>query len=179
MTEPHLLTDRDELEGLFDELAAELRRLGIRAEIVMVGGSWMLWHTERAATRDVDSGRRFDSDLTEAIDRVGTRHDLAEDWLNDHAAAFWPNGARYDECTVVYQHEHLIVRTPAPEVIFVMKLYRADPQDREDLISLWPMCPSRMPPTRQLPLSRRIHTPQKTNTSRATSPTSSATLRPI
>ena len=29
---------------------------------------------------------------------------------------------------------------PGPEVIFVMKLYRADPQDRENLVSLWPLC---------------------------------------
>jgi hypothetical protein len=34
----------------------------------------------------------------------------------------------------------LVVRTPSPEVIFVIKLYRADPQDREDLVSLWPLC---------------------------------------
>lgn len=37
----------------------------------MVGGSWMLWHTQRAAPRDVDSARRFATDLTEAINRVG------------------------------------------------------------------------------------------------------------
>jgi hypothetical protein len=33
----------------------------------------------------------------------------------------------------------LVVRTPSPEIVFVTKLYRADPQDR-DLISLWPLC---------------------------------------
>ena len=33
-----------------------------------------------------------------------------------------------------------MVRTPPAEVIFVMKLYRADPQDREDLLTLWPTC---------------------------------------
>ncbi|HEY5890244.1 MAG TPA: hypothetical protein VIW94_06060 [Acidimicrobiia bacterium] len=41
---------------------------------------------------------------------------------------------------MVYQNQNLEVRTPAPEVIFVMKLYRADPQDREDLVTLWPLC---------------------------------------
>ena len=41
---------------------------------------------------------------------------------------------------IVYQHGTLVVGAPAPEIIFVMKLYRADPQDREDLISLWPLC---------------------------------------
>jgi hypothetical protein len=104
----------------------------------MVGGSWMLWHSQRASTRDVDPARRFETDLSEAIDRVGSRHDLRQGWLNDAAAAFWPPGASYDDCEIVYEHEALVARTPSAEIVFVMKLYRADPQDREDLISLWP-----------------------------------------
>jgi hypothetical protein len=71
-----LLDDRSELEALFDELAEELARLGISADVVMVGGSWMLWHSRRASTRDVDSARRFDTDLSGAVVRVGARHDL-------------------------------------------------------------------------------------------------------
>ncbi len=90
--------------------------------------------------RDVDSARRFDSDLSEAVARVASRHDLQQGWLNDAAAAFWPAGARYDDCEIVYQSDTLIVRTPGPDVIFVMKLYRAEPQDREDLVSIWPVC---------------------------------------
>ena len=43
----------------------------------MVGGAWMLWRSQRAATRDVDSARRITVDLTEAVRRVGTRHDLS------------------------------------------------------------------------------------------------------
>lgn len=135
-----LLLDRNELKSLFDELAEELSRLGTSAEIVMVGGSWMLWHARRTSTRDVDSARRFDTDLSEAIDRVGARHNLRQGWLNDSAAMFWPSNASYDDCEVAYQHPALRVRTPAPDIIFVMKLYRADPQDREDLITLWPLC---------------------------------------
>lgn len=106
----------------------------------MVGGAWMLWHSHRASTRDVDSARRFNTDRSQAIDRVGVRHDLRSGWLNDAAAAFWPSGASYDDCQVVYQHQVLVVPTPHPDVIFVMKLYRADPQDREDLVTLWPLC---------------------------------------
>jgi hypothetical protein len=48
----------------------------------------MLWHSLRASTRDVDSGRRFDEDLSQAIGRVGARHDLRAGWLNDKAAQF-------------------------------------------------------------------------------------------
>jgi hypothetical protein len=106
----------------------------------MVGGSWMLWHAHRGATRDVDSARRFANDLSEAVAEVGARHDLSPRWLNDAAAAFWPSGASYDDCQVVYEHPALVVRTPSPEVMFVMKLYRADPQDREDLVTLWNLC---------------------------------------
>ncbi|CAN5868431.1 hypothetical protein BH23ACT5_BH23ACT5_12450 [soil metagenome] len=134
-----LLSDRAELESLFDELADELARLGTSAEIVMVGGAWMLWHSQRVSTRDVDSARRFDPDVSEAIDRVGKRHDLRQGWLNDAAASFWPLGASYDDCEIVYQLPALVVRSPAPDVIFVMKMYRADPQDREDLVTLWPL----------------------------------------
>lgn len=137
---PGLLSDRGELEALFDELAAELRRLCVAAEVVMVGGAWLLWHAQRSATRDVDSARRLDPQLGDAIDAVGQRHDLRSGWLNDAAAAFWPAGASFEDCAVVYDQEPLVVRAPPPEVVFVMKLCRADPQDREDMVLLWPMC---------------------------------------
>jgi hypothetical protein len=98
MTPPGLLTGHDQLESLFDELAEELQLLDTVADVVMVGGAWMLWHSQRASTRDVDSARRFDNDLSEAVDRVGSRHELAEGWLNDAAAAYWPSGGNYDDC---------------------------------------------------------------------------------
>jgi hypothetical protein len=65
---------------------------------------------------------------------------LREGWLNDAATAFWPSGASYESCVTVFDQEALVVRTPNADVIFVMKLLRADPQDREDLITLWPLC---------------------------------------
>jgi hypothetical protein len=137
---PGLLGDRGELEALFDELASELGRLRVAADVVMVGGAWLLWHAQRVATRDVDNARRLGPQLSKAIDAVGQRHDLRSGWLNDAAAAFWPAGASLEDASVVYDRESLVVRAPAPEVVFVMKLYRADPQDREDMVLLWPMC---------------------------------------
>lgn len=66
-----LLSDRSELESLFHELPDELSRLDISTEVVMVGGSWKLWHAQRASTRDVDSARRFETDLGEAAGSSG------------------------------------------------------------------------------------------------------------
>lgn len=135
-----LLEDRAELEALFDELNLELAALGTTAHVVMVGGAWMLWHSRRLSTRDVDSARKLSSDLAATVEKIADRHDLSRQWLNDSAAPFWPSTADYEDCEVVYQQPALEVRVPGPEVIFVMKLYRADPQDREDLVSLWPLC---------------------------------------
>lgn len=140
MSTSSLLNDRNELESLFDELAMELEGLGLAAEVVMVGGSWMLWHSQRSATRDVDSAQRFANDLAEAIERVANRHDLSDHWLNDNAAPYWPANASFDDCAVVFERAALVVRTPPPDVIFVMKLYRSDPQDREDMVTIWPLC---------------------------------------
>lgn len=131
---------RTDLEQLFEELADELGPSGATVDVVMVGGGWLLWHAERAATRDVDSARRLAPDVATAVQVVAARHDLADDWLNDRAAAFWPTGASMGDCATVYERGRLIVRTPPPEVVFVMKLYRGFPQDYEDLISLWPRC---------------------------------------
>jgi hypothetical protein len=131
---------RSDLEQLFEELADELSPSGAIVDIVMVGGGWLLWHAARAATRDVDSARRLAPDVATAVQTVASRHDLADDWLNDRAAGFWPTNASIDECVTVYERGRLIVRTPPPDVIFAMKLYRGSPQDHEDLISLWPRC---------------------------------------
>jgi len=135
-----LIEDRSELEALFEELSEEISMLGTSVQVVMVGGAWMLWHSQRTSTRDVDSARRLRPELEGAIGKVAERHDLSNRWLNDSAAAFWPSNASYEACRVAYQNSNLEVRTPDPDVIFVMKIYRADPQDREDLVTLWPLC---------------------------------------
>ena len=53
MTTSLLHGGRDELERLFDEVREEFSRLGITGEVLMVGGSWMLWFGLRDSTRDV------------------------------------------------------------------------------------------------------------------------------
>ena len=143
----------------------------------MVGGSWMLWHLQRASTRDVDSARRFETDLGEAVDRVGSRHNLRQGWLNDAAAAFWPAGASYDDCESVYEHEALVVRTPSAEIVFVMKLYRADPQDRETSSASGRSAASLTPTTPSRPSGAPTRTHPRTSTWPGTSPRSPTTPR--
>jgi hypothetical protein len=134
-----LLNDRDELESL-----SASSPMSSPGSVPLLTSSW--WAVPgcsgtRNERRPVTSIRLAASTPTSAPPSIESeRHDLRQGWLNDAAAAFWPSGAGYGDCEVVYEHAALVVRTPGPEVIFVMKLYRADPQDREDLIRLWPLC---------------------------------------
>ena len=96
MTGSLLHGGREELKRLFDEVAEEFNRLGITGEVLMVGGSWMLWFGLRDSTRDVDSARRLPTEAASAIAAVAGRHDLDPDWLNDTATAFLPFG--FDIC---------------------------------------------------------------------------------
>ena len=132
--------DRDDLDALFADLGRELDEAGAAAEIVMVGGSWLLWHTQRTATRDVDSAKRLDANVVDAARQIAARRDLADDWLNDRASAFWPADADFADCTVAHESAGLVVKVPPACVVFVMKLYRASPQDYEDMVLLWPDC---------------------------------------
>lgn len=106
----------------------------------MVGGSWLLWFEERKATRDVDSARQITKGAAVAVARVAARHDIDADWVNNRAAAFLPHDFDPRSCTTVFDRGGLTVQAPPPETIFLMKLNRASPQDREDMVLLWKRC---------------------------------------
>jgi hypothetical protein len=140
MTASLLHGGRDELERLFDEVADEFTRLDIIGEVLMVGGSWMLWFGLRDSTRDVDSARKLPAEAAPVIADMARRHDLDPDWLNDSATPFLPFGLDLTSCATVYSSDSLTVSTPPPDTIFLMKLQRASAPDREDMIALWPLC---------------------------------------
>lgn len=78
--------------------------------------------------------------FTLAVRRLSARHALDADWLNDRATPYWPADADYEDCTTAHVAGGLTVRVPSARVIFLMKLYRAHPQDYEDMVLLWPHC---------------------------------------
>lgn len=137
MTE--LLT-RDDILRYLGEVAEELPDTA-REEVVIVGGSMLACRDLRDATRDVDSARSMSQQLLGAASRVADRHDLNTEWLNSHAAGFVPNGA-FDivDPDPVLTTETLVVYTATADAVFLMKLFAGRPQDRDDLVALWPHC---------------------------------------
>ena len=120
------------------EVADELHPSGTQHVLVMVGGALLAWHGLRDATRDIDSVRRFDEELAEAVRRVAERHDLAPEWINYHAAAFLPQTFVFEECELLIDHDRLRVLGAPLRQVFLMKLRAGRAQDHEDLVAIWP-----------------------------------------
>lgn len=129
-----------EIRVHLQEVADQLDRSGPQRTLVLVGGALLAWHGLRDTTRDVDSLRRLDEELRRAVERVADLHGLTADWLNDNAAGFRPITFEEKDCDVLLDHSLLLVLGAPLDQVFLMKLYRVDAQDYEDLIRLWPQC---------------------------------------
>jgi hypothetical protein len=121
-------------------LADELKPKEPKHEIVLVGGALLALHDLRQTTHDMDSITLLSTQLHEAIIAVANRHNLSPDWLNDRARSFTPATLSLDQCELIFESPSLNVFGAPFDQVFVMKLYRNDAQDFEDMITLWPLC---------------------------------------
>lgn len=137
MTAARPLTGAEIIE-LVGEVPERLEPGGTQHVVVIVGGSLLAWRGLRASTEDVDSVTRFDGELRRAVEHVAAAHDLPPRWLNDNAAMFLPATFERDDCDVLMDHPRLLVLGAPLEVVFVMKMYRADPNDQADMVAIWP-----------------------------------------
>jgi hypothetical protein len=136
---------RDKIVALVTEVADELPVREPRQTIIVVGGSLLAWHGLRDTTADVDSIRRLDAELQQAVARVAERHDLAASWLNDSAAAYWPQTLDESACEELLDHQSLLVLGAPYRAVFLMKLFAARATDHDDLVRLWRLCSFQTP----------------------------------
>lgn len=129
----------EEITSLLHEVAGEMAD-GTGQTIVMVGGALLALRGLREATRDVDTATAVDADLRDAVARVASRHDLAPQWLNDHARPFLP--VTFDEtaCEVLIDRPGLTVLGAPLDQVFLMKLFASRATDVDDLEVLWEHC---------------------------------------
>lgn len=136
-----VLFDRHTILELLEEVAARLAEVDHpRAELIVVGGSFMALKGLRTGTADVDTVTRLDRVITAAVAEVAARRELRSDWLNDRAAPFAPAGLSSDECEVLFDHGRLVALGPPPDAVFLMKLQAARAGDADDMRALWPTC---------------------------------------
>lgn len=135
-----LSLERDDIERYVSEVADELAGSGVQRVVIIVGGALLAMHGLRAATRDVDSVKRLDEELTAAIARVASRHGLAPRWLNDSALPFLPATFDEDACETILERQSLLVLGAPLDQVFLMKLNASRAADTDDLRALWPFC---------------------------------------
>jgi hypothetical protein len=91
------LLTRERIIQAFELLNGELASAGVRAECYLVGGAVMcLALNARAATKDVDGWFTEPQEVRKAARRVAEQMHLPDDWLNDAAKAFVPQGAAFE-----------------------------------------------------------------------------------
>ena len=85
------MLSKDDIVRLLNELADELEAQGIHGDLFLVGGAAMaLAYSARRATRDLDAVFEPKQVIYQAAHRVGNRHGLPDDWLNDGVKGFLP-----------------------------------------------------------------------------------------
>jgi len=87
--------------ALFERIADRLDPQ-VPVDIVIAGGSSLAYFGIRNLTVDVDVVSEIPEALTEQIVRMANEHDLAADWMNNHARSFRPEDADTD--VIVFSH---------------------------------------------------------------------------
>lgn len=125
------------LHGLFAELSAELGQRDQTAQLFVVGGAAMaLAYDNTRLTRDVDAAFEPTSLVRQLSRKLGERHGLEPDWINDAVKGFLPGtDAR---ARTVYESDFLLVQVASPEYLLAMKLHsgRAE-RDIDDAVTLF------------------------------------------
>lgn len=134
------LLSREALIALLDELGAELDRDGHHGHLFVVGGAAMtLAYNTRRSTRDLDAVFEPKVVVYEAAGRIGKRHDLPPDWLNDAVKGFAPG--EDPNATTLLERPGLSVRVASPPYLFAMKAVAARVErDAGDLTQLFRLC---------------------------------------
>lgn len=131
---------RDERINAFESLDKELERMGVQANLFVVGGAAMaIAYDARRATTDVDAVFVPVKEVRTAARRVAEELGLEDDWLNDGVKGFVP-GVDVDQIGV-YEGSNLHVAAASPRFLLAMKLMASRTErDTDDIKTLYELC---------------------------------------
>lgn len=126
---------RADLNKLFSLLNEELRRVGIRGELFLVGGAVMcLAYNARPSTLDVDAVFRPVGEVRKAAARAAVRAGVDPGWLNDAVKGFV---SEQGDFAPFLELDHLNIMMAQPEYMLAMKCLAmrlgAEFHDEEDV----------------------------------------------
>jgi hypothetical protein len=128
-----VLTKSQIVEAL-EHLDRALARDGVRAELYLVGGAVMcIAINARASTKDVDGWFTQPQAVRAAARQVAAELGLPDDWLNDAAKGFIPEGARFERWRAF---GHLDVSVAEDRTLLAMKCAAARSEEDSNDIRL-------------------------------------------
>ena len=140
MSDTSVPMDADAVRSTLTDVAQELGPHGPQHTVVIVGGAHLALTGIRESTVDIDSITLLDDELKSAIKSVALNRGIQLNWLNDDARGFTPATFDLGECEVIFESDRLRVLAPPMRQIFVMKLYRSNARDFEDMTAIWSRC---------------------------------------
>lgn len=136
MQAPAARLTRDELEFGLKTVIHRLQERGRPAELRIIGGAAIsLWHNAaRGATQDIDAVLSPADAILDVAKVIAVEQGWPEDWVNDKAQIFLPNGMgiRGEEWEIVYAHTHVTVKVASLDMLIAMKLNAAQRRARRE-----------------------------------------------
>ncbi len=125
---------RPELKEALRELSRELRLMGVKAHLYIVGGAAIsLAFDARRVTMDIDAlildGH---GPVTDAARRIGRRRGWPTSWLNEQAVSAMPH-EKDRRARTVYGDEGLVVTSASAEYLLAMKVRAGRAADMTDI----------------------------------------------
>lgn len=137
------LLKKEDLDCLFDKLAAEYIELGgsKRVEIYLVGGAAIVLNFDfRMSTIDIDAMFNDNEILETAIQNISLRESLSSDWLNKDFVKTPSYSPKIIEKAKEYSvyHNIIFVYSLEPKYLIAMKLKSSRPTggDLDDIIKM-------------------------------------------
>jgi hypothetical protein len=128
---------REEIRTLLDDLSAELRVRGAKADVFLVGGAAIaVAYDEARSTRDLDAVFLPTDVVRQAAAAVAERRGLVPDWLNDAVKGFLPGPD--PDAQRFYESASLNVDVASARYLLAMKLFAARAEnDADDIMFLY------------------------------------------
>lgn len=129
------LTRDDIIDGIRD-LITRLRDAGSAATIQIVGGAAIALTVDgdREATVDVDGPITPLEEVEAVAHQIADERGWPEDWVNDKAKIFLPDGmGRGAEWVTLYDQDGILVQAASPAMLLAMKLRAVERRGLRDI----------------------------------------------
>lgn len=129
-------TREDIVDGL-TALILTLREDGHTARVQIVGGAAIALTVDarRTSTADIDGPMAPAETVREVAKKIAAERGWRDDWINNDAEQFLPNGfgERGPEWVTIHQDDHVIIEAATPEMLLAMKLHAAQTRHNRDI----------------------------------------------